>query len=327
MSALVLGLVTGAAAGVAMTRGGTCLNRALREAVFSRDGRVLRAFGLAICVQLLALPLLIAAGVGPLEANVDRGLPSLLPFAQLAGGLVFGVGMALAGGCIAGILWKSGAGSAATAIAILGFAAGELLMRGPGDGLIADLDGASAPANGTLPELTGAPYAALALPLGAAGLALLLAASRRHLLPGLALGAVAALAWVAADAADYGYGLGFVGAAEGTRAAIVDGGDPPFQLYLALGLLTGAALAQRGRLRLPDGPRAARALLGGVLMGVGGNLAHGCNIGHGLTGVPLLSIGSLLAVTAMAAAALVTWRLLLAPHPRVRGAEHPEPAW
>jgi uncharacterized membrane protein YedE/YeeE len=39
--------------------------------------------------------------------------------------------MALAGGCIAGVLWKTGAGSIATAIAIVGFALGELLVRGP----------------------------------------------------------------------------------------------------------------------------------------------------------------------------------------------------
>jgi uncharacterized membrane protein YedE/YeeE len=310
-----------------MARGGICLNRAAREAVFSRNGRILRAFAVAVCVELLALPLLVAAGVEPLEASVDRGAPGLLPVAQLVGGLLFGVGMALAGGCIAGILWKSGAGSVATAIAIVGFAAGELLVRGLGDALIADLDAASAPAKGSLTELTGAPYAALALPLGAVGLALLLARSKRHVLPGLGLGVVATLAWVAADAAGYGYGLGFVGAAEGTRAAVADGGEAPFQLYLALGVVAGAALGQRGPLRMPDGPRATRALAGGVLMGIGGSVAHGCNIGHGLTGVSLLSVGSLLAVSAMVVAALATWRLLVAPHPRLRGAETPEPSW
>ena len=56
-------------------------------------------------------------------------------------------------------------------------------------------------------------------------------------------------------------------------------------------------------------------------MGVGGSLAHGCNIGHGLTGLPLLSFGSLLATASMAAGALLTWRLLLAPRPGLRGRE------
>ena len=83
----------------------------------------------------------------------------------------------------------------------------------------------------------------------------------------------------------------------------------------------GAALAGPRTLRIPDLPRTARALAGGTLMGIGGSIAHGCNIGHGLTGVPLLSLGSILAAAAMAAGALLTWRLVVAPWPRIRGAE------
>jgi uncharacterized membrane protein YedE/YeeE len=75
------------------------------------------------------------------------------------------------------------------------------------------------------------------------------------------------------------------------------------------------------RLRMPDLARATRAAAGGLLMGVGGSLAHGCNVGHGLTGLSLLSLGSLLAIASMAAGALLTWRLLLAPRPALRGRE------
>ena len=42
----------------------------------------------------------------------------------------------------------------------------------------------------------------------------------------------------------------------------------------------------------------------------GGSVAHGCNIGQGLTGIPLLSLGSMLATVAMAAGALLTRRLM-----------------
>jgi hypothetical protein len=56
-------------------------------------------------------------------------------------------------------------------------------------------------------------------------------------------------------------------------------------------------------------------------MGVGGSVAHGCNIGHGLTGLPLLSFGSALATAAMAVGALLTWRLLVEPRPAIRGRE------
>jgi len=138
---------------------------------------------------------------------------------------------------------------------------------------------------------------------------------------GLARGAVAAAAWLAADLAGYGYGLGFVGAADGTRAAVEHGSEAPFQLFLAVGVVVGAALARPRRRSVPDGARATRALLGGLLMGVGGSVAHGCNIGHGLTGLALGSFGSLLAVASMALGALATWRLLLASRPALRGTE------
>jgi uncharacterized membrane protein YedE/YeeE len=314
-------LVAGLATGMVMHRGGLCFNRAVRRAAFERRPVLLRAFLFAVAAQLILLPALVALGDGPLERSTRAGGTAFLPVAELAGGLTFGAGMALAGGCVTGMLWKAGAGAVALAVAIAGFAAGELLIRGPGDGIIASLDDAARVETRALPELLGVGYAGPALVLGALGLGLLLARGPRGAAAGLALGAVAALAWLAADLAGYGYGLGFVGAAEGTRVALDTGSALPYQLYLAVGVVAGAALAGPRQLRLPDGPRAARALAGGLLMGVGGSIAHGCNIGHGVTGVPLLSFGSLLAVTAMAAGALMTWRFALARRPALLGSE------
>ena len=317
----LLALVTGFVVGAVMTRYGLCFNRALRRAVFERRPTLLRAFAVAVAAQLLFLPMLIAAGVDTLERNAAAGGPALLPVAQVAGGVVFGAGMALAGGCITGMLWKAGAGAAALGLAIAGFAVGELVIRGPGSGVIETLDDASRPGENGLAEVLDVGYEPVALVLGVAALALLLARRRDGLVAGVALGAVAAFAWVAADAAGYGYALGFVGAADGTRTALETGSAPPFQLWLAVGVIAaGAAFGDR-RLRVPDGPRATRAAAGGLLMGAGGSVAHGCNIGHGVTGVPLLSAGSLLATVCMATGALLTWRLLLARHPRLRGRE------
>jgi uncharacterized protein len=321
VSDALLALVTGFAAGAVMTRYGLCFNRALRRAVFERRPTLLRAFAIAVAAQLLFLPMLIAAGVDTLERSAAAGGPALLPVAQVAGGVVFGAGMALAGGCVTGMLWKAGAGAAALGFAIAGFAVGELLIRGPGSEVIGTLDDASRTSENGLAEALDLGYEPVALALGVAALALLLARGRDGLRAGVALGAVAALAWVAADAAGYGYGLGFVGAADGTRAALETGTALPFQLWLAVGVIAaGAAFGDR-RLRMPDGPRAARALAGGLLMGAGGSVAHGCNIGHGLTGLPLLSLGSLLATVCMAAGALLTWHYLLAPRPGLRGSE------
>ena len=321
MSALVLGLAAGFATGAVMTRWGLCFNRAVRHAAFERHPSLLRAFAIAVATQLLLLPLLIAAGVGTLERNAVEGGPALLPVGQLVGGVVFGAGMALAGGCVTGMLWKAGAGAAALAIAIAGFAIGEILIRNAGGELIASLDDASRPKERALTGLLEVGYTPLALGLGFAAFAVLLARGRGGLIAGVALGVVAAGAWIAADAAGYGYGLGFVGAADGTRIAVDTGGAPPFQLWLAIGVIAGGAALGARRVRIPDAARAGRAAAGGLLMGAGGNLAHGCNIGHALTGLPLLSFGSLLATAAIVAGSLLTWRLMLEGRPRLRGRE------
>lgn len=317
MDTVVLGLLTGLAAGAVMARGGLCFNSGLRGAAFEGSPRILRAFAIAVAVQMLLLALL--AGLG-----LELTRIGLFPVAQLAGGLLFGAGMALAGGCIAGILWKAGAGSTATGLAIAGFAAGELLIRGPGGEILEGLDGAvGRPAETTLYGAVGLPFGLLAALLGAVALGVLLRRSRSGLGPGLALGAVATAAWLTASLADHHYGLGFVGSVESTRESIA-GGDLnaiPFPFYVALGLIGGGVLAAGGRLRLPDAPRAARAVAGGLMMGVGGSLAHGCNIGNGLTGIPVLSLGSIWATAWMAAGALLTWRLALAGHPALRGTE------
>jgi uncharacterized protein len=317
LSALIVGLATGAV----MARGGLCFNRALRQAAFERHPTLLRAFGIAVAVQLVLLPALVALDVAPLVHNAESGGLPLLPVAQVVGGVAFGTGMALAGGCVTGMLWKAGRGATALAIAIAGFAAGELLIRGPGRELIMTLDDAARPDERSLAGLLGVDYQPLALAVGVVALVLILRSGWRGTLRGIALGFVAAAAWFAADAAGYGYGLGFVGAADGTRRALAAGTELPFTLFLAIGVVAGAALSGRRRLRVPDTARAARALAGGLLMGVGGSVAHGCNIGHGLTGIPLLSLGSLLATLSMAAGALLTWRLVLAPSPRLRGSD------
>ena len=328
MTELALGLLVGGAVGAVMARGAVCFNSGVRRGAFDGRWRVLRVFALAVAAQLLLYPLLLASGVDPLRAAIDGGQPLLLPVAQIVGGLVFGVGMAFAGGCIAGILWKSGAGSAATALAVVGFAAGELLARDPGRGVLTALDDAGSVTDPGLHAMVNARYELVAPVAGAMALALVLRHSRAGLIAGVLLGALGAAAWLAADATGYSYGLGFTGTAANVRFAVESRNLEALTLepFLALGLVLGAAVAVRGPFRLPDRVRSFRAIGGGVLMGFGANAAHGCNIGHGLTGLGLLSLGSVLATAAMAAAVVLTWRFLLGPRPQLRGVEVPEAA-
>lgn len=331
MTTVIGGLVAGAAVGAWMSRDRVCFNAATRKGVFDGEWTIMRIFAVAVGVQLLLLPLLVLFGVDLFSDSEALPAIGLFPVAQVVGGLVFGFGMALAGGCITGILWKSGAGSIATAIAIGGFAVGELLIRGgPLDGVLTSLDDAGPrPDTQTLYDLLGVGFVPVALIVGAVILGLLLRGGGNGVRAGIGLGVLGVITWLIVGLTDYGYGLGFVGSVESAENAITDSdaGLINFAFFLAIGVVIGGALALRGPLRTPDAPRALRAAAGGLAMGIGGSLAHGCNIGNGLTGIPLLSLGSILATAMMALGIVVTWRYVVSSHPGVKGKETPQSDW
>jgi hypothetical protein len=75
-----------------------------------------------------------------------------------------------------------------------GFAAGELLARGPGEDVLADLDAAGPqPSESALHDASGLPYWLLAVVLGALALLLLLRRSRGGLEFGVIAGAALAV--------------------------------------------------------------------------------------------------------------------------------------
>jgi hypothetical protein len=76
-----------------------------------------------------------------------------------------------------------------------------------------------------------------------------------------------------------------------------------FGLFLIAGIFAGALLSAllSGSFRWirPDGARFGVYLLGGCFMGAGAVMAGGCNLGQGLTGLATLSLQSLVAVAAI----------------------------
>jgi len=68
---------------------------------------------------------------------------------------------------------------------------------------------------------------------------------------------------------------------------------------MLLGVPFGSWLSARSkgtaRWQVPEAPEFLRRFLGGLLMGFGGTLAGGCNIGNALTGLSILSLNSLVA--------------------------------
>ncbi len=118
---------------------------------------------------------------------------------------------------------------------------------------------------------------------------------------GVTIGLIATVAWPISALTGREYGLSIT---EGIRtiAGFLFTGDAELLTwgsFMWVGIIPGAYLATRSHgefaWRAPGAQRLLQALGGGVLMGVGAGIAGGCNIGHGLTGVPLFGLSSLTA--------------------------------
>ena len=127
---------------------------------------------------------------------------------------------------------------------------------------------------------------------------------------GIAVGVFTSLAWLLAKAggSNYPYGTSYVPTA--VYEAIFDGSDiSPWIPITLISLIPGAYIAARrsGTLweRGENLWRYSELALGGFLMGAGAAFAGGCNLGHSLIGVPLLSLGSITTTFAIAAGVFI----------------------
>jgi len=162
-SSLAIGLV----AGLVMHRSDFCVTACFRDAVLFKDFFLMR--------QLL---LVIVASMALFEAGRLSGLISIHPFpllgppslANALGGFVFGIGMVLAGGCVCGSLYKLGAGSVASLLAVAGMLAGSALYAEihPWWGAFSAAT-VLVPKTVTLPQWLGLSPSVLVLPLATAG--------------------------------------------------------------------------------------------------------------------------------------------------------------
>jgi uncharacterized membrane protein YedE/YeeE len=96
------------------------------------------------------------------------------------------------------------------------------------------------------------------------------------------------------------YALGISGGWFSFLDALISG-DPDklnWFAFLVIGVVVGAAIAAvvagEFKLRAPDARRLLQQFIGGLIMGIGAIIGTACNIGHILSGIPQLSLGSIL---------------------------------
>ncbi|ADH87285.1 YeeE/YedE family protein [Desulfurivibrio alkaliphilus] len=119
---IITGLLLGLAAGFVMHRSDYCVAGMFRDAFIFGRFKGLQILLLQVAVTMLLFELARQAGLLPLYPFPILAPPALVNF---LGGIIFGLGMVLAGGCVFGTLYKMGAGSVVSAVAFLGLILGS----------------------------------------------------------------------------------------------------------------------------------------------------------------------------------------------------------
>ena len=118
-------LFFGVALGIILQRSRFCLVNAFREPFMTGESEHARGAALALILSTIGFAILKAMD---LKDATEWVFPSFW-LGSVIGGIVFGVGMVLAGGCGAGSIWRAGEGHVKLWVTVLFFAVGASLTR------------------------------------------------------------------------------------------------------------------------------------------------------------------------------------------------------
>ena len=331
-----IGAFGGILLGLAARIGRFCTLGAIEDYLYAGTDVRMRMWVLAIGLAMLGTFGL--TGLGWLEASqVFYHTSDWSPALSIAGGLLFGYGMALAGACGFGALARFGGGDlrAFVIVMVMGIAA-YATLSGPLAALRIWAIEATTLTTGTggYAELIGAGIGVNAAVIGAlAGIAIVifalnsagLRADKRSML-WAAVVAVAVVSgwagtqWIASNGFD---GIGVVShtfsAPMGDSILYVmtaSGGGFGFGVGSVFGVLVGALAGSviKGHFRweaCEDPRELKRQILGAALMGVGAILALGCTIGQGISAFSVLAFSAPIVFVSIFAGAAIGLRQLI----------------
>lgn len=333
----IIGFLAGLGLGLAARVGRFCTLGAIEDALYGSSDIRMRMWAVAIGVAVIGTFGLVSAGLLDPETSfyLNNGWN---PVAHIAGGLIFGYGMALSGNCGYGVLARVGGGDLRAFVIVLVIAiAAYSVISGPFAALRVRIFpegvlGTGAPAGFAhlLSGATGLSPASLGIFIGAAILAAALAparmrADRTAVLWSVVVGLSIVAGWAGtAFVAERSFGA--VPVESHTFSAPL--GDTVLYVMLASGLklsfgvgsvagvLAGAFIGSRhrGHFRWEacEDPRELRRQIGGAtLMGAGGAIAIGCSVGQGLSAFSLLAFSAPLTLAAIMVGAWLGLRQLI----------------
>jgi uncharacterized protein len=329
------GLLIGFVFGAVVQATNFCTMGSLSDMATFGDSRRFRAWVLAAALALAGVQLLAYAEIVPVSKSMYLA-PTLNWAGNILGGLLFGVGMAFAGGCVSRNCVRVGAGDMRSLVNLLFvgifayIAIGGLF--GPVRAAIENATALPLKPLGAETQSVGALLAAafhlqmpnidlLAGAIIAAGLALWCFASKDfmtspvHILSAVGIAACVLAGWLLTGLAYDDMAATPVAPISLTYVRPTGDALEWLQRYTALatpgfgaasvaGAIAGgfAVAILTGNFRLSAFANASdmmRNIGGAILMGVGGVMALGCTVGQGVTGVSTLAVGSFLTFVAI----------------------------
>ncbi len=341
------GLVIGALFGIALQRSQFCMVAATSNIVLMRDFRHAHAYVAAIGVAVLGT-LFLEAGGWVAIADSGYRTPRFDWPVIVGGGLLFGFGSMLAGGCAGRTTVRVAEGNLGALVVLLAFA---LTAAATYFGalepyrvwLTQNTAVQLASGDSALSAVLGAPFWVGPVLIAAACLGGLIFLGRGTRSVGLIATGMAVGALVVADWFVTGYlsqddfsehrsaSITIAGPLARATVFITSGSFPGYGFTIAvlIGTLSGAAasaLATRSfHWVLPEDQQLVHLLVGGALMGIGAICAGGCSIGNGLTGMSTGSVRALTAVAGIVAGMLVGLALLQRTDKDVSHTNHRHP--
>ena len=329
-----LGFILGMAFGATAQRTNFCTMGAISDMVFMGEWNRMRAWMLAIAVAIAGSQVMHLAGMVDLNKSIYLAANFGWSGAVI-GGLLFGFGMTMTGGCGNKTLVRLGAGNLKSLLValVMGVFA-YMTVRGLIGLARVELEGATnidLKASAGLGSQGIPDMIAAALGMDGATARTIVAAafvvallifcfksaefreSKRDIAGGVILGALVPVAW---------YVTGVIGfdEFEPTPLAAISFVNPVgesiqylmtftgatinFGIAVVGGVIAGAFVAAKasGEFRVEafnDANDMVRHIIGAAIMGIGGIMSLGCTIGQGLSGMSTLALGSLIALVSI----------------------------
>ncbi len=333
--AAVVGLVGGLVFGLASRLGGLCTLGALESAVYAREQKRLRLWGIVLGVAILGTQFAARAGFIHLEATLYHAF-AWNPLGSIIGGLIFGYGMAMAGNCGFGALTRFGGGDlrSLVMVVVIGIT-GFVALSGPLAPLRAFLfpqPEAIGP-QGIVHDLQAFAGIPATVTIIAAALACFIWAfsyeplrqDKSMIAWGFAAGAAvvwcfigtsyleeASLGAITPEGPSYTAPIGRTLIYFMTSTA----GGITFSVGSVVGVMAGALIGSsiKGLFQweaCEDPRELGRQVGGAALMGIGGVIAMGCSVGQGVSGVATLAWSGPVTLAAIIAGALIGLRQLI----------------